>query len=124
MGFWIIVIAATFGISGFAEKLTYYSPEPQFEIEHSGKSIILKTPKLTLKVDAKPCNQGEVDYFWKQAVHEFERNPRITRAPRGMEFAELDNDRRMIMPTPAAERLRSLDKAFFTLMAMDKRLCR
>jgi hypothetical protein len=123
----IIVMLAGFGFwaEAAADKLTFYSPTPQFEIEMvAGKSITLKSANQDLTIEVKPCNQGAVDYFWESAVQEFKRHSKISGAPKSGEFAKLNNERRLVLNIWNSHGLRFLERDFTALFALSERQCR
>ncbi len=116
----LIVFSAPFC---FAEKLIYYSPMPQFEMEKSAKDLVLRSALHTLKITLKPCNQQVVNQFWKSARKNFEQYPAVRGTPKS-EFAEWDGKRRMVLTRLQKNRLRTIEQDFLSLFAMEKKLCK
>jgi hypothetical protein len=123
MGFGIIVMLANLGFSAHAEKLTYYSPEPQYEIERTNQELVLRTTQNTLKLTIRPCNKNALEFFWKEALREFERHPLVRGKPKSGEFAKLDGQFRAILPVPGSEKLSYAGRDFLNLIAMDSSQC-
>lgn len=124
MSLLVIIMVGIFGFSAAAEKLTYYLPEPQYEIELTSQAVALKTPDRTLIVQIKPCNKNLIQHFWRSALDELARHPIIKGDPGHGETVMLDQERRLLLPTRDGLRVRNLDRKFLALLTMEQAKCR